>query len=81
MGGDEIINIIKSSPIDINTYILSPQHNISDVKKFMISSGYSINYDKIIKDGHKFYNILKCQKGINNGYTDVNLHFGKLEQP
>lgn len=77
MGGDEIINIIKSSPIDINSYILSPQHNIVEVKEFMLSNGYSIVFDKIIKDGHKFYDIFKCVKGGNCNYTDLHLHFGK----
>lgn len=81
MGGDEIINIIKTSPISINSYILSPQHNIIDVKKFMLNNGYSIVYDKIIKDGHKFYNIFKCQKDLScNDYNDINFGFGYTEE-
>ena len=50
MGGFEIIKIIENSPIEISNFILSPQHNEIDVKKFMISCGYRITYDIIIKE-------------------------------
>ena len=62
MGGDEIIDIITSSPIQIDSFILSPQHNILNVKKFMLEKGYNINYDLIISDKNKFYNIFRCEK-------------------
>lgn len=62
MGGDEIIKIISNSPISINSYILSPQHNNIDVKRFMLNNGYSIDYDIIVKEKNKFYNIFKCNK-------------------
>jgi len=62
MGGEEIIKIISNSPIEIDSYILSPQHNIIEVKKFMLSSGYNIDYDVIIKDKGKFYNIIRFVK-------------------
>ena len=78
MGGDEIIKIINSSPIEIKSYILSPQHNIVDVKKFMLSKGYNIEVDFIIKDKDKFYTILKCEKNnIVPTLTNFDLHFGK----
>ena len=80
MGGDEIIKIISSSPIDIKSYILSPQHNIIDVKKFMLNSGFVITYDKIIKDKNKFYTIIKCEKDIDFKHkqiTTFDLYFGK----
>lgn len=76
MGGDEIINIINNSPIEINSFILSPQHNIISVKKYMLNRGYSIVFDKIIKDGHKFYNIIKCVKGSSVENNSVNMYFG-----
>jgi len=78
MGGHEIINIIKSSPIDINSFVLSPQHNIIDVKEFMLTKNYDITFDIIIKDKHKFYNIFKCQKISNKiNYSKYDLMFGK----
>jgi tRNA A22 N-methylase len=78
MGGFEIIKIISNSPININTYILSPQHNIIDVKKFMIENNYFITYDKVIKDENKFYNIIKCEKtNVVKKINEFDLYFGK----
>lgn len=74
MGGDEIIKIISNSPIDIESYILSPQHNIIEVKEFMFSIGFCIDFDIIIKDKNKFYNIFRCEKSSNNiniNYSDM----------
>jgi len=77
MGGDEIIKIIKNSPISINSFILSPQHNNVTVKKFMLSIGYNIDYDVIISDKGKFYNIFKCNKSTAIAdYTDLQLIIG-----
>ena len=78
MGGDEIIKIISSSPINIDSYILSPQHNIIAVKKFVLSEGYDIDYDIIIEDKGKFYNIFRCNKTKNvSEYDDVDLLIGR----
>ncbi len=62
MGGDEIIKIISNSPITIDSFILSPQHNIIEVKKFMLDKGYDIDYDIVVKEKNKFYNIFRCNK-------------------
>lgn len=78
MGGDEIIKIISNSPIKIKSFILSPQHNNIDVKKFMISMGYNIDYDIIIKDKGKFYNIFRCISSDTTQYiSSFDLVFGK----
>ena len=78
MGGDEIIKIISNSPIEINSYILSPQHNNIDVKKFLLSHGYNIDYDVIIRDKSKFYNIIRCYKSNKvREYSDLQLVIGE----
>ena len=78
MGGDEIIKIISKSPINVNSYILSGQHNIIKLKKFLIDNGYNITYDIIIQDKDKFYNIIKTIKsGADNQIDDFYLYFGK----
>lgn len=78
MGGDEIIKIVSNSPIEINSFILSPQHNNIDVKRFMLSQNYTIIFDIIIEDKGKFYNILKFDKN-NSKYniSEFDLYFGK----
>lgn len=78
MGGNEIINIINSSPINIESYILSPQHNIIETKQFMLSNGYKIIFDIIIKDKDKFYSIFKCKKSNDKVIlSKLHLSFGK----
>lgn len=78
MGGEEIMQIIFSSPIDIDTYILSPQKNEIRVKQFMLDRGYQITFDKIIKDKDKYYHIFKCKKGVYGEEIDIlDLYFGK----
>ena len=78
MGGDAIIDIISNSPIAINSFILSPQHNNVEVKKFMLNLGYNIIYDIIIKDKGKFYNIIKCEKSAKiDNFSEFDLIIGK----
>ena len=78
MGGEEIIQIIDSSPIVIPSYILSPQKNETKVKEYMISQGYGIVYDEIVADKNKYYHIFKCIKGEQSNIADeLDLVFGK----
>lgn len=78
MGGDEMIKIISSSPISVQSFILAPQHNNIGVKKYMIKHGYEIDFDIIILDKGKFYNIFRLNKcETPKKYEDYDLYFGK----
>lgn len=78
MGGEEIIQIIDSSPIDIPSYILSPQKNETKVKEYMISLGFGLTYDEIVEDKGKYYHIFKCEKGKQSNIVDeLDLIFGR----
>lgn len=78
MGGYEIMKIIDNSPIDIGTYILSPQHNEIELKQFLLAHGYNIIYDIIISDKGKFYNVLKAKRcHEKRNLTQFDLMFGK----
>lgn len=78
MGGDEMVKIIKNSPIKIQSFVLSPQHNNIDVKRFVLESGYEIDFDIIIKDKGKFYNIFRCvATGKKPNYSRFNMFFGE----
>lgn len=78
MGGEEIIKIIKASPVNIKSFILSPQHNITMLKEFMLEKGFDITFDIIIKDKNKFYNIIKFQlSDKKKTFTEFDLQFGK----
>lgn len=78
MGGYEIMKIIDNSPIDIDAYILSPQHNEMELKQFLHAHGYNLIYDIIISDKGKFYNVLKAKRcHEKQNLTQFDLMFGK----
>lgn len=64
MGGDLIVNILKNNDYltNVEYLILSPQHNIKGVRKFVTENGYKIIDEGIVYD-EKYYEIIKCQKG------------------
>ena len=65
MGADEIINILKNTDLRFKEYILAPQHNEIQLKKYLIENGFRINKDYIVFD-KKFYTILKVSIGKNS---------------
>ncbi|MBQ7351884.1 MAG: SAM-dependent methyltransferase [Clostridia bacterium] len=78
MGGEEIIKIISTSPINIDSFILSPQRDIITTKKFMLEKGFSIIFDIVIKEKEKFYNVFKCvKKECVEEISEFDLYFGK----
>lgn len=76
MGGELIKKIISKSKIKFKSYILEPQHNEYELKKFLVSNGYQIIFDKIIYDMGKFYNIIKVVLGSDK-LTEFDYFFGK----
>ncbi|MCL2752747.1 MAG: class I SAM-dependent methyltransferase [Defluviitaleaceae bacterium] len=63
MGGDSIINIL-SAHIDVaksfKQLILSPQHNVPSVRKFLHMNKFEITDEVMILEDGKFYTILDC---------------------
>ena len=77
MGGYEILNIIKSAKIKVNKYVLQPMKNVLTLKSELIKIGYKIEFDKIIKDGKKFYEYLIVTKNEENLLLRQDYFFGK----
>ncbi len=65
MGGEEIIKIISSSKVNdsVNSFILQPMKNVIQLREFLVSFGYKILVDKIIKDGEQYYFVIKAYRG------------------
>jgi len=79
MGGYQIINIIKQSPFKCSTYILQPMKNSDLLRAFLCRVGYSIVYDRVVRDGGKFYDIIKAKyigEGQVSGITRNQILFG-----
>ncbi|MBQ7348394.1 MAG: SAM-dependent methyltransferase [Clostridia bacterium] len=76
MGGREIISIMKHAKSLPDTLILQPMKNISDVRRFVVESGYKIRLDKMFKSQEKFYELLVISKGADR-LTDDEIEFGR----
>lgn len=61
MGGKEIIQILAKNKIYTH-FVLQPQKNVVDLRKFLIQNNYQIVKDKMVKDGKIFYDILVVKK-------------------
>ena len=62
MGGLEIIEILKNSPIELTNLVLQPQNNVVKLREYLVENNFRIIVDKVVEDKQKFYNILKVKK-------------------
>jgi tRNA (adenine22-N1)-methyltransferase len=62
MGGFEIIEILKASPIALTNLVLQPQNNVIKLRQYLNENSFYIVTDKVVNDKGKFYNILKVKK-------------------
>lgn len=58
MGGLEMIKIISEAPGFTPLYVLSPQRNQRELRKYLVKNGYVIVYENLIEDMNKIYEIL-----------------------
>lgn len=80
MGGRNMIGIIKSHiecMKTIDTIIISPNNYQSDIKKFLVSIGYMIDDEYLVKEGKIIYQILKFRKGKKK-YSKKEYFFGPV---
>lgn len=61
MGGREIVHITQNC--EPQTYILSPQSHVREVRISLLTRDYDIICDKTLKDGRKYYDIIKAVRG------------------
>ena len=69
MGGEIISEIIQEgSPVfkSVDSIILQPMTNYLSLKIFLTKSNYTIIDEKIVKDKHLYYNIIKCRYDENS---------------
>ena len=62
MGGQEIIKILKQEESKLfKHFILQPQKNIYELRKFLLENNYKITCDEVIKEDKFFYFVLKVE--------------------
>lgn len=76
MGGELIVDIITRAVELPEFLVLQPMKNSEKVRECLIKSGYKVLRDYTFKDV-KYYDILVAQKGIDRGYTERQLIYGR----
>ncbi len=78
MGGEEIIKILSKlkKQNKITSFVLQPMKNIVNLRQYLVKNGYKIVVDIIVRDGKKYYFVIKAKKGF--GFlTKKAKYFGK----
>jgi tRNA (adenine22-N1)-methyltransferase len=78
MGTENIIKIISNSikKIDfIDTFIIDSHTKVDELRKFMVSIGYKISNEEILREDNIVYEIIKFVKGKIN-YSEIQYKYG-----
>ena len=75
MGGKKIIDIMEHKPPKLWNFVLQPMSDVIELRKFLIQNRYKILVDKLIKQGDKYYNVIKVCKGKQK-ISDLEVYFG-----
>lgn len=66
MGGKEIVKIMQQDKTKLFKYfILQPQKNVDEVRRFLSNNCFRIDREVIAKEGKMFYNVLKVSRTNN----------------
>lgn len=76
MGGIEIIKILSKKPKKLFNFVLQPQSDVILLRRYLIENKFNIVVDKLVKDGDKYYNVLRVTKGRCE-LSDLELYFGR----
>lgn len=78
MGSKNIISILDSPNLDrVYKLILQSNNNHYELRKDLVSKGFSIIYEDVIPDGKKTYiNIIAGRERFPKKYTEEELEFG-----
>lgn len=85
MGGELIARILeesKSVSKTIKTFVLQAMTNIDVLRKYLYDNGYTITEEKIVKEYHHYYFIIKAIQGNSSCEDDIYCEISKylLEQ-
>lgn len=81
MGGMLTIHILEDSKDVVESLkelVLSPQHDIDAVRKYIHKIGFSITEEAFLKEDGKYYTILRCIPGQEQYETEIEYQYGKI---
>lgn len=82
MGGRLISDILTKGMNIISqntTLIVSPQSEVGDFRHFLVSQGFEVADEKMLKEDGKYYFIIKCHKSdgkVYSGYSEAEYQYG-----
>lgn len=79
MGGELMVNIMEKGRdvvLGLKEMVVSPHSEIDVVRRYLHKIGFKIEEEKIIKDEGKFYTIIRCVKGEDKVYTELEYKYG-----
>lgn len=82
MGGETMASILSAAPWTRSgtLLILEPQSKQAELRRFLVKSGYAIMSERLVADAGRIYPILTARGGVSPGYSQAELHLGRLEQ-
>lgn len=76
MGGIEIIKILENRPKKLYNFVLQPMRDAPMLRQYLVNNGFDFVVDKLIKEGDKFYDVMRVTKG-HSQLVDLEIYFGK----
>lgn len=76
MGGEEIIQILQNKPRRLYDFVLQPMKDAVKLREYLLQNHFKIEVDKLVKDGNKFYNVIKTTHGRDR-MSDIEVFFGR----
>lgn len=58
--------------------ILQPQLHIDGVRRFIHTIGFKISNEEMVFEDGKYYTIIKCEKGVDEKYSETEYLTGKI---
>lgn len=77
MGGNLIIDILKNSKKNINTFILQANNNINTLREYLSENGYLIIDESMAFAHGKYYEIIKAVKGTQI-LSNIEIEYGPI---
>lgn len=85
MGGELIVKILEESKTvskSINSFVLQAMTNVDVLRKYLYDNGYTILEEKVVKEYHHYYFVIKATQGASICEDDIYYEISKylLEQ-
>ena len=80
MGGALTVKIMEEGKEvfhSLTEFILQPQSELYKVREYLVSQGYCIIAENMVKEEGKFYPMMKVINGTSEAYSSVELRYGK----